>query len=142
MGQASPEPVHQLVVPSGILESMIDHCRKAHPNEACGVLAGKDMLVSEIFRMTNIESSPLSYLMDPAEQFEMLRELRTKSLSMIAIYHSHPCAPAFPSSIDIERALYEEAIYVIVSFNEGAPAVQAFSIKGGEVADVGITTEF
>ncbi len=128
-------------IPRSIFESMIAHCVEQQPGEACGILAGREMKVSEIFRMKNVELSPASYLMDPAEQFAMLKELRSKSLSMLAIYHSHPCAPAFPSAKDVERAYYEEALYVIVSLAEGEPVVKAFSIKGGKVVEVGIATE-
>jgi len=120
---------------------MVAHCIESQPNEACGILAGRGITVSEIFRMTNIKLSSVSYLMDPAEQFAMMKELREKFLAMIAIYHSHPCGPAVPSSLDIEQACYEDAVHVIVSLAEGDTIVKAFSITGGKTSEVGITVE-
>jgi len=135
----NPEPGSgRVVIPVALFESMIAHCREEYPNEACGILVGRDMLVSEIYRMINIEPSPVSFLMDPAEQLAVMKELRSKSLWMAAIYHSHPSSPALPSARDKELAYYEEVVYVIVSLMEIEPVIKGFSIKGGEVRGVEI----
>lgn len=118
---------------------MLTHCRAVYPNEACGILAGKDMIVSGIFPMTNTEKSPVSYLMDPEEQFGMMKELRDRSLQMTAIYHSHPDSPAYPSGKDLDMAYYEDALYVIISLIENEPSVRCFSIRNGEAREVGIS---
>ena len=138
MDKASIDPARRIIIPRTIFHSMVSHCVQSLPNEACGILAGKGNAVSEIFMMTNIKASPVSYLMDPAEQFRMMRELRDKEPFMVAIYHSHPCDPALPSVADIEQAYYEEALHIIVSLAGGEPVVKAFSIKKGIVGEVGI----
>ena len=50
------------------LSAMIAHARAEYPNEACGILAGRDGAVTRVYPMTNVERSPVSYLMDPKEQ--------------------------------------------------------------------------
>jgi proteasome lid subunit RPN8/RPN11 len=117
---------------------MIAHCKEEYPNEACGILAGRDMIVSALYPMTNIEPSPISFLMDPAEQFGVMKELRNKSLSMAAIYHSHPCSPACPSARDKELAFYEDVVYIMVSLAEIEPVIKGFLIKEGEVSGIEI----
>jgi proteasome lid subunit RPN8/RPN11 len=117
---------------------MIAHCSKEYPNEACGILAGRDMRASVIYPMTNIEPSPVSFLMAPAEQFGVMREMRSKSLSMAAIYHSHPSSPASPSARDKELAFYEEVVHIIISLMEIKPVIKGFSIKEGQVTEVEI----
>ena len=97
------------------------------------------MSVSEIFLMTNTEKSPVSYLMDPEEQFSLMKELRDRSLNMTAIYHSHPDSPAFPSARDLALAYYEDSVYVIISLMESEPDVKCFLIKEGEVSEIGIS---
>ena len=140
MGLANPKPgLSRFIIPLALFESMIAHCKEEYPNEACGILAGRDMHVSEIYRMINVDSSPVSFLMDPAEQFGVMKELVSKSLWMTAIYHSHPSSPAFPSARDKELAFYEEVVYVIVSLMEIEPVIKGFSIKEGEVRGVEIT---
>ena len=63
MEQPSPESV-RLVIPAPVFDSMLAHCRANYPNEACGILAGKNMAVSEIFLMTNTEKSPVELKLD------------------------------------------------------------------------------
>ena len=139
MGKANPESdIRRVVIPGVIFHSMISHCSECRPNEACGILAGKDSLVSEIFRMTNIDPSPARYLMEPAEQFRVMTELRSRTLSMVGIYHSHPSALAYPSSRDMELAFYEEAIYIIVSLAGDEPVVKGFAIKDGASREIEI----
>ena len=91
--------------------------------------------------MTNIEKSPVSYLMDSKEQFRVMKDMREKSLSMIAIFHSHPASAAYPSPRDVSLAFYEEAVYVIVSLAGKEPEVKAFSIREGKIREVEILVE-
>lgn len=86
--------------------------------------------------MINIEPSPFSYLMESAEQFRVMTEMRSRSLSMVAIYHSHPSAPACPSLRDIALAFYQEAVYIIVSLTGDETVVKGFGIKEGVSCEI------
>ncbi len=107
---------------------MIIHAEEVFPEEACGILSGKGERVSHIFKMTNVEHSPVSYLMDSREQFLVMKEMREKGLDMLGIYHSHTGSDAYPSSKDINLAFYDVA-YVIVSLARESPVVKAYRIK-------------
>lgn len=125
----------QLVVPSHLVSEIISHCRKVYPHEACGILAGKKRAVKKIYKMTNIENSGVSYMMEPKEQFIVMKEMREEGLDMVAIYHSHPHSDAYPSPRDIKLAFYTETVYVIVSLiNE--PKIKAFTINEDGVNEV------
>ncbi len=128
--------MNQLIIPAHIFDEMLAHCREAHPNEACGILAGRGNEVLKIYKMNNIENSPVSYFMDSREQFRVMKDMREKSLSMIAIFHSHPASAAYPSPKDVSLAFYEDAVYVIASLAGKEPEVKAFSIIGGEIREV------
>ncbi len=131
--------MNALVIPPDLIDLMISHCRSGYPNEACGILAGKGGRAEKIYAMTNAEPSPVSYLMDPSEQFAAMKEMRTKGLDMIAIFHSHPQSPAYPSGKDVSLAFYSEAIYVIVSFiNRENPEIRGYTIQDGVVEEVEI----
>jgi len=121
---------------------MLTHCRASYPNEACGILAGKKMIVSQIFMMTNTEKSPVRYRMNPEEQFKMMKELRQRSLQMTAIFHSHPDSVAYPSVNDLDMAYYEDAVYVIIGLLEGEPDVRGFFIRDKELHEVVISVVF
>jgi proteasome lid subunit RPN8/RPN11 len=84
--------------------------------------------------MTNTDASNEHFMMEPQEQFRVVKDLRAKGLSMLAIYHSHPESPARPSEEDIRLALTPGVSYVIISLADPAePAVKSFKIHEGKV---------
>jgi proteasome lid subunit RPN8/RPN11 len=94
----------QLVIPRHLVSEIILHCKEVYPNEACGILAGKGRVVQKVYKMTNIENSSVSYMMEPGEQFTVMKEMREQGLEMSAIYHSHPQSDVHPSPKDINLA--------------------------------------
>lgn len=112
------------------------------PNEACGLLAGKDEEVIKRYPMTNIDESPEHFSFDPAEQFKFLRKSRSEGLKLIANYHSHPSTPARPSQEDIRLAFDSEIVYLILSLAGETPDLKGFKIKNGEVEAVEVVIGF
>jgi proteasome lid subunit RPN8/RPN11 len=131
-------PDLQLVVPYHLVDEIILHCKEVYPNEACGILAGKGRVVQKVYTMINIEKSGVSYMMEPKEQFTVMKEMREQGLEMVAIYHSHPYSDAYPSPKDINLAFYEDSLYVILSLIYKEPIIKAFEIKDKEVKEVEI----
>jgi len=126
----------ELLISRGFADQMVTHCRACYPNEACGILAGTGNRVTRVYPMSNAEPTPVSYFMQPKEQLRVMKELRQEGLAMVAIFHSHPQSPAYPSVKDISLAFYPEALYVIVGLmNREAPAIKAYSIIDGVVKE-------
>jgi proteasome lid subunit RPN8/RPN11 len=118
---------------------VISHCKSVYPNEACGLLAGKGDTAEKIHKMTNIEKSNVSYMLDPEEQFRAMKEMRNNGHKMLAIYHSHPHSQAYPSPKDISLAFYSDPVYLIVGLTDkDRPEVRAFEILEGDVREVQI----
>jgi proteasome lid subunit RPN8/RPN11 len=110
-------------------EEMICHARREYPNEACGLLAGKDGRVEKVYQMTNADHSPVTYRLDPEEQFRVLMEIEEEGWELLAIYHSHSHSPAYPSATDLELAFYPDSLYLIISLADRArPIIRAFRI--------------
>jgi [CysO sulfur-carrier protein]-S-L-cysteine hydrolase len=123
-----------LKIPQAIYEDIITHSKEGFPLEVCGILGGRDGVVSAIYRMTNTDASNEHFMMEPKEQFAVVKELRAKGLEMSAIYHSHPETPARPSEEDIRLALTPNVSYVIVSLAEPErPVLNSFKIGAGVV---------
>lgn len=121
-------------IPQHIHDDIIAHAREGFPLEVCGMLGGRDGEVSAIYRMTNTDQSNEHFMMDPKEQFRVVKDLRAKGLEMIAIYHSHPETPARPSEEDIRLALTPNVSYAIVSLADPAsPVLKSFRIAAGQV---------
>ena len=127
-----------LFITRELLAKIISHCKEIYPNEACGILAGKGRVVQKVYKMTNIENSSVSYMMEPREQFTVMKEMREQGLEMSAIYHSHPQSDVHPSPKDINLAFYPDSLYVILSLIYEEPAIKAFEIKNGLIREVEI----
>ena len=116
-----------------IIDQLFDHAKTGLPEEVCGYLAGTDRDVTSHFPLTNIDHSPEHFSFDPAEQFQVVREVRKAGQVILANYHSHPETPARPSVEDIRLAYDPEISYVIVSLAAEVPDIKSFRIRNGEV---------
>ncbi|TET94012.1 MAG: M67 family peptidase, partial [Desulfobacteraceae bacterium] len=96
------------------LETIVRHSQTECPYEACGILAGKDGVVSRIYPMTNTDQSPTTFFMNPGEQLRVFKQIRKMGIEMLGIYHSHSASSAYPSKKDCDLAYYEEASYLII----------------------------
>ena len=125
-----------LTLAPGILEEVLQHAMTAFPNEACGLLVGRDS-ADRFIPVKNISPSTQEYEMDPAELIAALRGLRESGERLIAIFHSHPHGPAAPSKTDVDRAYYPEAAHLIISLADlERPRAEAFRIIDGEALPV------
>jgi proteasome lid subunit RPN8/RPN11 len=115
-----------------ILKEMLDHARREPDRECCGLLAGRDGVITAIFPATNALASATAYEIAAQELFQLLRACRAAGLTHLGHYHSHPSTENVPSPTDIEQAAYPEHAYFIVSpLAEAAKPVRAFSIREG-----------
>lgn len=131
-----------IILKKELLEEVITHSRKGFPDEACGILAGKDGRTEKVYEMTNADKSPATYFMDAKEQLKVMKEIRNSGLEMVGIYHSHVASPAYPSGHDVEMAFYPETSYVIVSLKDkNNPEVKSFKIKEGVITEEEIKIE-
>lgn len=125
-----------LTIPKHFVDDIISHARAEKPLECCGILAGKDGTVTDMYKMNNTENDPDKYLMDAKEQFTVVKDMRAKGIDMLAIYHSHPHSPARPSGIDTKLAFYPDAIYIIISLMDAEkPVMKGFFIKEEKVEE-------
>jgi len=90
------------------IEEMIDHAKEHDPNECCGILAGTGEDITHIYRVKNSTPSPFRYVMDPKEQFEVMKNADDNGLELLCFYHSHTHSPAFPSDTDVRMAVEKD----------------------------------
>jgi len=122
------------------VERLLAHVQAEAPNEACGLLVGRGSTVERVYPMENAEHSRIAYRLDPEEQYRVFMEMEESGQEMVAIYHSHPHSPAYPSPRDVNLAFYPEVVYVIVSLMEtGCPVWRAFRIREGEITEEPVT---
>ncbi|MGA7741227.1 MAG: M67 family metallopeptidase [Polyangia bacterium] len=131
-----------LVIPGSIYRELLAQAREQAPIEACGILGGRGDRVEVFHRMTNTDQSADHFLMEPAEQFKVVKSLRAAGRRMLAIHHSHPASPSRPSAEDIRLALTPDVLYTILSLQEPAnPVLRAFAIFEGVVTEHPLTID-
>ena len=106
-----------LTISRALYEKIIEHARKDHPDEACGVIAGPigTDRPTRFIPMQNAERSPTFYRFDSLEQLRVWREMDDNDEEPVVIYHSHTATQAYPSRTDISYASEPGAHYVLVS---------------------------
>ena len=118
---------------------MLEEAAKTPVQECCGLLAGRDGIITHIFPAANALASATAYEIAPQELFRVIKKIRGEKLQLLGIYHSHPRGQNFPSRSDVERAFYPETPYFILSPLPGAPQpVRAFLIRDSNVAELKI----
>jgi proteasome lid subunit RPN8/RPN11 len=122
------------------IEELINTAKDALPNECCAFLLGEhndDGKVTTILRMRNIDESPVSFSIDPAELLNAYVLADTKGMEITAIFHSHP-AKASPSSTDIKYMKINPVAWVIYSTTENE--IRAFVYENEDIKEIGIKT--
>ncbi len=128
-------------VQDGVLFALQAHAQTQPDHEHCGLLAGRDDVITLVLPAHNIAGDPAKqYEIAPAELFQLMREIRGAGLQLLGIYHSHPRGANEPSRTDIACAYYPDAAYFIISPlpHEERP-VRAFSIRDGSASELQIS---
>lgn len=127
-----------LTVNRAVYDAIVAHARADHPDEACGVVAGRagSDRPDRFVPMENAERSPTLYRFDSLEQFKVWQEMDERNEEPIVIYHSHTATEAYPSRTDISLASEPGAHYVLVSTRDpDTVEFRSFRITDGEVAE-------
>lgn len=106
-----------LVIRRDLVDAMVAHARRDHPDEACGIIAGPEGSdrPERFVAMDNAERSPTFYRFDSMEQLRVYREMSANDEETVVVYHSHTATEAYPSRTDISYASEPQAHYVLIS---------------------------
>lgn len=123
-------------IPADIRDQLIEHAVAALPNEACGLMAGRDGRVERFYPTRNADESRTTYRLDPKEQFQVFSEIEDQGLELSGIFHSHTHTEAYPSERDRQQAFYPDAHYVLVSVaDRSSPSLRAYTIIDGVIEE-------
>ncbi len=118
-----------LFIPTVILKEITSYLESHLPEEACGLLGGKDGTVTVHLPISNILHSESQFKMDPEAQLRAFLYFEEQGLDLVAIYHSHPYGPVHPSATDLRDYRYPGVISVIVAKKGPEWSIQAYEIK-------------
>jgi [CysO sulfur-carrier protein]-S-L-cysteine hydrolase len=127
-----------LTIAVEVLDAIVAHARRDHPDEACGIVAGPvgsdrpDRLVP----MLNAARSPTFYEFDSGDLLRLYRDLETRDEEPVVVYHSHTATAAYPSRTDVSYASEPGAHYLLVSTRDpGADEIRSYRIVDGQVSE-------
>lgn len=103
----------------------------ALPEEACGLLAGRDSRVEAVYPLENEAHSPTRFVIDPSAQVASMLDMEANGQDFLAVYHSHPQGPPHPSGTDIHEAGYLGIVHLIWFRIETGWDCRAFLIEDG-----------
>jgi proteasome lid subunit RPN8/RPN11 len=124
-----------LVIRADLVEEIVAHARRDHPDEACGVIAGPEGSdqPERFVPMLNAARSPTFYEFDSGDLLRLYREMDSRGEVPVVVYHSHTATEAYPSRTDISYAAEPDAHYVVVSTRDAtAPDSTAPDFTGPE----------
>ena len=127
-----------LTIRRDLVDAMVAHARRDHPDEACGVLAGPigSDRPERFVEMVNAERSPTFYRFDSTEQLRVWRAMEAADEEPVVIYHSHTATEAYPSRTDISYAAEPETHYVLISTRDpDTHELRSYRILDGEVIE-------
>jgi [CysO sulfur-carrier protein]-S-L-cysteine hydrolase len=131
-----------LTIDSAIVDAIVAHARRDHPDEACGVIAGPigSDLPTRLIPMDNAARSMTFYEFDSMEHLRIWREMDDNDEEPVVIYHSHTATEAYPSRTDIAYASEPNAHYVLVSTRSvDKTDFRSFRITDGVVTEEPVT---
>jgi proteasome lid subunit RPN8/RPN11 len=131
-----------LKISQSLVDEMIAHAKKDHPDEACGVIAGPEGSDQPVrfVPMTNAAGSPTFYEFDSTELLSLYKQMWANDEEPVVIYHSHTATEAYPSRTDLNLANEPGAHYVLVSTREhgnnpGPVEFRSYRIIDGEITE-------
>jgi proteasome lid subunit RPN8/RPN11 len=128
-----------------MFDEMVAHAVQGLPNEACGVIAGREGRPVRMYPMRNAEESPVVYRFDDQEQLQVFMEIEDEDWDLLAFWHSHTHTDPYPSPTDRDRAHWKDPVtgdlvptypgtrFLILSLRDRQdPEVRAFGFRNGD----------
>ncbi|MCW2706751.1 MAG: peptidase, partial [Frankiales bacterium] len=126
-----------LSLPRAMVDQVLAHARRDHPDECCGVIAARDGVATRLFEMENAERSPTGFTFDSAEWLRVYRAFDDADEVPWVVYHSHTMTEAYPSRTDIRWSETAGFPYwLLVSTRSDEDEVHAYTITDGTVTEV------
>jgi len=108
---------------------MRQHVASCLPEEACGLIGGKSGQTRLVIPITNDLHSPDRFRMNPNEQLKGFETLASHGLDLIAIFHSHPNGPPYPSEVDLVEFAYPGVFTILWFLKDGIWQAGAFDLE-------------
>lgn len=126
-----------LQLPREMVDQVVAHARRDHPDECCGVISGRAGAPARLFEMANADRSPTGFTFDSAEWLTVYRDVEDADEDLFVVYHSHTATEGYPSRTDVLWSRTTGfAHWLIVSTREpDVDELRSYRIIDGVVAE-------
>jgi proteasome lid subunit RPN8/RPN11 len=125
-----------LELPRAMVDQVVAHARRDHPDECCGVIAGKAGVATRLFEMDNADRSPTGFTFDSDQWLKTYRSIDDADEDQLVVYHSHTMTEAFPSRTDVLWSRNTEfQHWLLVSTRSDEEEIRSFVITDGDVVE-------
>ena len=129
-----------LELPREMVDQILAHARRDHPDECCGVIAGKAGLPTRLFEMDNADRSPTGFSFDSAQWLTVYRQIDDADEQQLVVYHSHTATEGYPSRTDALWSTNTEfEHWLVVSTRSDEDEVRSFTITDGVIVEEQLT---
>ncbi len=119
-----------ILITEAVFREIVVHAREGKPQEVCGILRGRGNKAFELVRGRNVAPDPVNDYVIDAQTLLLQFDFEEEGDEMVAVYHSHPVSPAYPSASDAWSAHYPDLAYIICSLEDDkVPVVRAFRLQ-------------
>ena len=120
-----------------LYDELVEYAREHFPEEACGLVAGTEedgnREIKKVYFLENIDHARDHFTIDPRQQMDAIKDMRSLGLKPLGNWHSHPESPSRPSEEDIKLAFDPKASYLILSLMAKEAVLNSFHIQDGVV---------
>jgi proteasome lid subunit RPN8/RPN11 len=97
-----------------LIERISSEAARAFPEEACGLLLGREGRIEELIPARDVHATPRTHFeIDPQALIDAHRAARQGGPEVTGYYHSHPTGPAEPSATDRQMATGDGRVWAI-----------------------------
>lgn len=136
-----PAGFTEVHIPRKLTNQLLHLAQTSPTTEICGLVGGKNGRPQTCYPINNVSEQPQNrFLLDAKQHIAAQTAMRANHEDLFAIYHSHPTAPALPSTEDVAQAVYPDALYLIISLNiKGVLEMRGFKINQETAQEVVLT---
>jgi proteasome lid subunit RPN8/RPN11 len=128
-----------LSISASLRDSIVSHLRSGLPNEGCGILGGRDSVVTSVHPTRNSDASPYRYTVHPDDLLRVQLALDDAGDDIVGIFHSHPGSPAYPSRTDVElAAMWPDTAFMIVSLRSEPAELAVFDLTDQKIEEIAL----
>lgn len=127
-----------IIFPLKLYNRMTKAASDSKDEEICGLVGGVEengcRIAKELYFLENTCCSASSFSVNVKEQFDAVRDMRTKGMKPVGNFHSHPNGVPYPSEEDKKFALDGSVSYIIISpSDDNTPRANSFYKENGKL---------